>query len=60
MRNGHYNKITIQNILLQQSNFFKTAKKNFAKWPPQNPEINPIENLWNILDTEIPLKKKQY
>lgn len=33
--------------------FFRSNRIKLLDWPPQSPDLNPIENLWSILDEKI-------
>jgi len=33
--------------------FFKSSRMKVLDWPPQSSDLNPIENLWSILDKKI-------
>ena len=33
--------------------WFRENNVNVIEWPPQSPDLNPIENLWGIVDKKI-------
>ena len=59
-----------EEFILQQDNDLKyTAKKTnkffedsnikLLEWQAQSPYLNPIENLWSVLDSKVPLEKRR-
>lgn len=52
------------NFIFQQDNdpkhtarktqtFFRESRIKLLEWPPQSPDLNPIENLWSLLDSKM-------
>lgn len=39
-------------------NFFKEKKLRVLEWPPQSPDLNPIENLWSIVDNKLKITER--
>ena len=37
--------------------FFEEKNLQFLQWPPNSPDVNPIENVWEILKNAVELKK---
>jgi len=42
----------------QSSNHFKLVFEhdnefNVLKWPPQSPDLNPVEHLWDVVEREL-------
>jgi len=39
-------------------NFFESQRIPVLSWPPQSPDFNPIEHLWDELDRKIPVSMR--
>lgn len=39
--------------------FFENSNIKLLEWPAQSPDLNPIENLWSVLDSKVPLEKRK-
>lgn len=63
-------KMNLDRFIFQQDNdpkhtsrvatqYFTENQIEKLEWPAQSPDCNPIEHLWSILDTKIPLSARQ-
>ena len=39
--------------------FIEEKKINIIEWPPQSPDLNPIENIWALIKNHVYLKRDQ-
>ncbi len=39
--------------------WFKDHNLTLLDWPPQSPDMNPIENLWKYLDTQVRMRQHE-
>ncbi len=68
MDNAINDGLCLGDIIFQQDNaschvskmtkkWFSEQNINVLEWPPQSPDMNPIENVWNYLDSQV--RKRQ-
>ena len=42
----------------QTNKFFENSNIKLLEWLAQSPDLNPIENLWSVLYSKVPLRKR--
>ena len=58
------------NFIFQQDNapihkakktikYFEDSNIELLEWPPQSPDLNPIENIWALLDKNITIENRR-
>ncbi|KAJ3444934.1 transposable element tc1 transposase [Anaeramoeba flamelloides] len=52
--NGYFSKMAHGHILQKKTMSYLTQRCNVLNpWPPNSPDLNPIENLWSIMDNRL-------